>query len=361
MPRDEELPLEFPLGGLDVTKEFQLQPPGTTPSAANVRVTDTIALRRRGGSRPGLVRYIDELVRGAPGNEIQHLNVIVDPTTAALTQNFDTPDDTWIEHPRFPGVYVPPGGGGNQPNPNADQPEQPPGEDITFYQTYGSEAEPFDGEHAYNFELNFDLEVQIGHTMIIGVLSVEASPGTAPGMEMTVTNDDGDPYTRVGSALGNGGYNRVTGDNNQELSLSLWYKRVAAEADKTIKITPSVDNQFVKFRMAEYDNVDTPSTLGDFSFDSDGGNNISLTTGQFDSGGEKYMTLAVYAIDRVGSSAGPTFTPDAAYTRRGTGGIGINLFFVDDVDTGLSLNHEVACTVSANCAFAGIGASFQPE
>jgi hypothetical protein len=120
MPTNEKyLSLEFPLKGLDLNEEFEEQPPSTTPLGNNVRARDVLELRLRGGQRPGLVKYIPQQIpEGAV--LIQHLDYIVDPSEAALTQNFTDPDDTWIEI--TPGVWVPPGGAGWQPNPNVTQP-----------------------------------------------------------------------------------------------------------------------------------------------------------------------------------------------------------------------------------------------
>lgn len=67
--------LSFPLKGLNISTEFELQPPGTTPEGVNVRAYEPAELRGRGGSRPGLIRYIPEQL--ATGLEIQHLAVIV--------------------------------------------------------------------------------------------------------------------------------------------------------------------------------------------------------------------------------------------------------------------------------------------
>lgn len=130
MPEGKPEPLEFPLKGIDVTREFQLQPPGTCADAVNVRSRDSIDHRNRGGSRPGYSKQpTDRIPEGA--TVIQHLNVIVDPTDLALPQNFTTPGNDWVVHPRIPNLFVPPGGAGWQPNPNAAKP-QPPATAMTI-------------------------------------------------------------------------------------------------------------------------------------------------------------------------------------------------------------------------------------
>ena len=71
--------LPFPLGGIDRSGPFQIQPRrgqmATTISGFNVRSYDALAGRLRGGSRYGLNRYIDAQVSGS--NLIQGLDVIV--------------------------------------------------------------------------------------------------------------------------------------------------------------------------------------------------------------------------------------------------------------------------------------------
>ncbi len=84
----EDLP--FPLRGVNLIKEFEAQPQGTTPTGVNVRAYETLTQRNRGGSRPGLTEYIESTVLGFP-SLIQHLNIIVDPTTAALLNDDGNP------------------------------------------------------------------------------------------------------------------------------------------------------------------------------------------------------------------------------------------------------------------------------
>jgi hypothetical protein len=124
----DELP--FPTAGTDVAGEFHRPPPGTTPAGVNVRGQDPRTLRLRGGSRAGLSKLIAAPVDGTVGHEVQHLNVIVDPTVDALLAEFEdwtdggTPDpstnnaaDGDPDGPlaRNPGRSVRPGGSGVQP------------------------------------------------------------------------------------------------------------------------------------------------------------------------------------------------------------------------------------------------------
>jgi hypothetical protein len=118
-----ELPLPFPRFGVDVSGPFEEQDPLTTPIGQNVRLLDPLTLRLKGGSRPGLGRLLTQLPNGA--HLIQHLNVVVDPTTDGLLDNFDWPDELppgGIEDPsdggRGRGRRIRRGGSGRQPHKN---------------------------------------------------------------------------------------------------------------------------------------------------------------------------------------------------------------------------------------------------
>ena len=54
--------LTFPLGGVDRTLSYELQPNGTTPDALNVLPFDVYAERARGGTRLGMSRFYSEVV-----------------------------------------------------------------------------------------------------------------------------------------------------------------------------------------------------------------------------------------------------------------------------------------------------------
>jgi hypothetical protein len=115
--------MPFPLQGIDVSCEFEQQPPQTTPVGKNVRGYEPGTMRARGGSRPGLSEYVPVRVNGA--NLIQHLNYVVDPQEAALLTGFDPvaggatiadpstndPSDPFGQ--RNPGRAVRPGGSGS--------------------------------------------------------------------------------------------------------------------------------------------------------------------------------------------------------------------------------------------------------
>jgi hypothetical protein len=56
----EEAP--FPSHGLNLISEHESQPPGTAVQGVNVRAYEALTQRNRGGSRPGLSRYINATV-----------------------------------------------------------------------------------------------------------------------------------------------------------------------------------------------------------------------------------------------------------------------------------------------------------
>ncbi len=86
---DQPIDLPFPIGGVDVTTEFELQPVRTCPIAINVRAIEPGTQRNRGGSRPGISRYINDRPGGL-SSLIQHLNIVVDPTVAATGAQDET-------------------------------------------------------------------------------------------------------------------------------------------------------------------------------------------------------------------------------------------------------------------------------
>ena len=55
-----ELPIPFPLGGINETTSHESQPPGTSVDAANVRSFDGATGRARGAQREGMARLSDD-------------------------------------------------------------------------------------------------------------------------------------------------------------------------------------------------------------------------------------------------------------------------------------------------------------
>src|SRR5260370_108963 len=101
--------MPFPLQGIDVSTEYELQPAETTPTGLNVRGYEPGTMRARGGSRPGILQYVPQQVP-AGAHLIQHLNYVVDPTEDALLTGFDPLDG---------------GGAGGQADPSTNNPADP--------------------------------------------------------------------------------------------------------------------------------------------------------------------------------------------------------------------------------------------
>lgn len=125
---DKWLELVFPLQGINLATEFELQPGGTTPIGVNVRGYEAMTLRMRGGSRAGLVQYIPATVNGVA--LVQHLNILIDPTEAPLGGQFAAPPTFPVPTP-FPGsdggtYLVPVGGSGYLPRPYVGPSPPPP-------------------------------------------------------------------------------------------------------------------------------------------------------------------------------------------------------------------------------------------
>ncbi len=84
--------LTFPPGGTELSGAFSGQRPGTTPDSRNVRLFEPSTGRARGGSRPGLSKFIDDqLPSGA--TKVQDLNVVVSTDVEALTDFYDYGDN----------------------------------------------------------------------------------------------------------------------------------------------------------------------------------------------------------------------------------------------------------------------------
>lgn len=133
-PDDNYLEMAFPVFGVDISTEFELQPKQTTPVGLNVRGFEPTTQRSRGGNRPGIGKYIAATVNGP--HLIQLLDIVIDPTEPALYAASDPyqdmPDPISIDDPSTSnhsnrgatGRRVRRGGNGGQPNrhyPSAEQ------------------------------------------------------------------------------------------------------------------------------------------------------------------------------------------------------------------------------------------------
>jgi hypothetical protein len=92
MPRQKQqvpesfIELRFPLGGVDLSQGFDRQPniqlpsgeyARTTPLATNVRAYEPTSQRARGGSRPGMQKYVQGQIDSPRASHVQELNVVV--------------------------------------------------------------------------------------------------------------------------------------------------------------------------------------------------------------------------------------------------------------------------------------------
>jgi hypothetical protein len=92
----------FPTKGLDVSHAHGVQPPGTTPVGTNVRVCEPSTLRLRGGSRPGLGKYVAGQV--PVGSElVQELNTVIIADAAAIDGGIDDPGTDLVDDPSSDG------------------------------------------------------------------------------------------------------------------------------------------------------------------------------------------------------------------------------------------------------------------
>jgi hypothetical protein len=116
MAEFQNLAIDFPVQGMDVSGAFADQPTNTTPTGVNVRTIDPILERNRGGSRPGMSKYGNQIPEGS--ELIQHLNQIVILRDDNLLSNFEDFQDNFIDDPRNSDRKVPPHGSGPTPSKN---------------------------------------------------------------------------------------------------------------------------------------------------------------------------------------------------------------------------------------------------
>jgi hypothetical protein len=76
-----------------------MQPPYSTPDAVNVRAKGPLAERRRGGSRPGLVKmFADQLGAGTPVNLLGQVSEIISGQATEWVETFGPFNYTWVLH-----------------------------------------------------------------------------------------------------------------------------------------------------------------------------------------------------------------------------------------------------------------------
>jgi hypothetical protein len=130
-PSPKPVDLPFPPKGVDLSSEYELQPEGTCAVGQNVRLFEPTLSRARGGSRPGLSRFIPARVNG--DLPVQHLNFVISNSADALLTVYDSQGGDGSS--RRPRIVDPttdnreeyPNGGGPMPNGSPPQPVPPGG------------------------------------------------------------------------------------------------------------------------------------------------------------------------------------------------------------------------------------------
>lgn len=90
MARIRPINLHFPLGGMNRKFAYRQQPPYTSPICANVRGTDPVEGRERGGSRPGVGKaFYEQLGSGNPIRLLDQVSVLETNGLKVWTDTFD--------------------------------------------------------------------------------------------------------------------------------------------------------------------------------------------------------------------------------------------------------------------------------
>ena len=97
--------MPFPLRGISIGDAYSAQAPQTAPIGVNVQAFETLDSRGRGGSRPGLLKLVDDFVPvGAlAGALIQDLNTVITTDAENVPLGIDYPDGPVIANPSSPG------------------------------------------------------------------------------------------------------------------------------------------------------------------------------------------------------------------------------------------------------------------
>lgn len=355
---EQEASVEFPAGGVHVACEYSRQPDGTTPVGTNVRALDQATERLRGGSRPGLARFINETVNGDA--LIQHLTVLVDPTVEALGADDDgldeegnplpgTTEDTSTNNLRTRnpiGTFGTPrryrtGGSGRQPNRNVPQNNSQP---IEFVQAKrvqpGIIAPP-------EFSIVFD-EQPLNNALIVVVINAQRIASTDALPEPTATNADLGDYENVGvdptytaDVFSDGGVGSA--DHNQLTMLYRIANGGAGEQEIIISKGPEENNVIYEAIALEYRYASGTSPKGDFDKAEDDTSSTTLTSAAVNPNGTAgQLVIAAFVND------GATLANvDGQNGRAGVTGapISANVAIVDK--TGVSGSADTTLTVEA--------------
>lgn len=333
--------LAFPNNGIDQSCDFQGQTPGTTPTGTNVRAFDVSKKRMRGGSRPGLSRYIDAKVEGT--NLIQHLGVIVDPTVSGFWPYVFALDDWdfdfWNPGTEFTtdaltGETIRVGGSGVQTPRSFVNPGCNPAYVQSNSVGYGNS--PLARTLAY------DSNVTNANTLVVCVSTFE----TGADAEVAITDTIGNTYSQAGSYARSG-----------NIALSCWYTRTTGGAN-TVTVTPS-ESVYMGIAVLEYSCVDLSPVEGVNS--SSGAAGDSLTTGviPFLTIGRKVLFLGIFA---QGFEAAALFTAGSGFTEREeqSNGDTAMAIYVEDKITAAGVQ-AASGSLNPTVAWLSLGVCFGPD
>jgi len=218
MPMSEQFgDFLFPVRGIDLYAAFDHQRPNTTPVGLNVRAFEPSTQRARGGSRPGLVQYIQQqlplgFVSGS--HKIQHLNYIVDPTPPATPGDVDSLDPNAVDDPSDPGPGDPNdpndhrvrfhfprrrvrrGGNGHQPNRNSKRQSKRrfiQQASVALVQPFGDESLP-----QYSYSLAYPNPLTPSSLLVMALFRNGQVDDSDP--QPTIADSAGNAFTLAGNA-----------------------------------------------------------------------------------------------------------------------------------------------------------------
>lgn len=342
-PPVQEVGVMFPVAGVDRSTEFGRQPVDTAAEGQNVRAFETIDERARGGSRPGLSKFINELVSGA--NVIQHLNVVVDPQAPVLGVSGDGMDD-------------PSDGGRN-------------------LLTDGSIRQVRVGGSGYRHQtapvfrqfkgLGFGAVAAGAHTLsltsqpltnsllvvLVGTDSPTSDVTVAVESDATTLRD----YTGVNASLANQYMRHSSGAN--QASMSMWYRRIGLSSalEQLVRVTTPATAQlkiiileYIDFQSAPFDQEETVEVPGATTARSVGPVNVA---------GSKEIVIGAFM-----ANSSNLVTPDAGYAGRvqtvvGNAVTGSPIINVIDTTVEGPTTKTPSGVSNANVKYVGIGASFK--
>ena len=307
MPLENEqfADMPFPSSGIDLTRGFGSQTPGSTPVGTNVVLFEPTLDRSRGGSRPMLSPYILPQVPAGP-KLIQHLNYVVDPAAEALLDSVDPPGtpiadpstnpvgsdptigaDGYPTDPRFrnPGRLIRTGGSGVQIN----RKKRKTTTTWSFLQSKTKQI--LSGASGSTVvTVSFDIDATAGHLLVATGHVVFLSSSVT-----SITDSQGNTWTKAVDSTSGGGSHR-----------SLWYAVAGSTGPNTVSfnITSTFGYQTI-LAILEYSGNKATGVL-----DSTNTNTSGVPVTSFSSG-----------LVTISSTNAAVIT--AFFPRAGTSGIGI--------------------------------------